>query len=649
MLYPIRVMLGCALAVGLLIVPYVRSSTACPHLAMAPHSQWKVEVQYGVQWLRTPCGERFLSIGVNVLDGGYPSRIFENRLSYHWGTFYPDLASWATVTQKRLTAWGFNTAGAWSLEPSQLPMPFIPDLELGRQSRFLWSDLFRPTMAEEMRAWAHRLVAPYKGNPYRIGYFPDNEIGWWYSALLTYYLQQPAANFTKQKLVTLLREHYAETWERFAHDFVPPAGVTSFAELLHSHNARTYLRPGGDGMQVLGRWTSIVATEYYRQVHKALRDADPEALIFSDRLQIYYDPNAVRPMASYVDVVATNYDVDVPDGSLARYYFAGLHQLTQQKPVLVSEWFFAAQENRTGNLNAGRLMTVQTQAERARGAIAAAQQFVQLPQLVGLHWFQYHDHPVGGRVDGEDYNFGLVDIHDQPYEELTEALSRMNPRLGDIHQAAKPLLPPPAPNTPLEIPEAAIQLEDASLQEWPKEQALVPGLIAPAPEAVFGDVYLAWDQEHVYLATIAMNYYDPELLAFDDTFPLEEAFRLDWGIEAGAGPQRFALYVVPPKVFPKSGPFGTRVQICRVIDGRCEPVPQALVNYLGRDAPRIIAEVALPWRALGVDGPPPERQVRMEVAATAYHRARWMSWSGRPPAVGMQDTTGWHTVRLGTR
>ena len=38
-------------------------------------------------------------------------------------------------------------------------------------------------------------------------------------------------------------------------------------------------------------------------------------------------------------------------------------------------------------------MTVQTQAERARGR-AAAQEFARLPQLVGLHWFQYYDHPL---------------------------------------------------------------------------------------------------------------------------------------------------------------------------------------------------------------------------------------------------------------
>ena len=396
-----------------------------------------------------------MSIGVNTIDGGAPSRNDDGRIFYHWGTFYPDLATWASGARQRLVDWGFNTAGSWSLEPSQLALPFIPNLELGRTLRFLWNDPFRPTMAEEMRTMARQLVAPYKGNPYRIGYFPDNEIGWWYPAFFIYYIQEPASSPTKQKLMTLLRTHYNDNWERFVRDFVPPAGVSSFVELLQSSGAPTKLRVGGAGLQVVRRWTSTVAEHYYRLVHRAIREADPEALIFGERLQIYYDPDVIRPMAPYVDVVATNYDVDGQDGSIARYYFEGLRQLTNNKPVLVSEWFFAAHENRTGNRNRhitinqtvldGYLMTVQTQAERSRGAMTAAQGFARMPQLIGLHWFQYYDQPFGGRTDGEDYNFGLVDIHDRPYEELTEGFRRLNPRLVEIHQEAKsgvPALPP---------------------------------------------------------------------------------------------------------------------------------------------------------------------------------------------------------------
>lgn len=640
----------CLLATVLLIIPSPRRVHACPQFAAAPHSQWKVEAHHGVSWLITPCGERFLSLGVNVLDGGFPSRIHEGRLSYHWGTFYPDLTSWVTATHQRLTAWGFNTAGAWSLEPPGLPLPFIPNLELGRHSRFVWFDPFRPTIGEEMRAWAHQLITPYKGHPARIGYFTDNEIGWWYSALFVYYLQLPATNYTKQKIVTLLREHYANDWKRLTRDFVPPEGVTSFDALLQSSAAKTQLRVGGDGMQFVQRWTSAVAEQYYRLVHGAIRDADPEALIFSDRLQIYYDPNVVRPMAPYVDVIATNYNVDVQNGNIARYYFDGLQQLTGAKPVIVSEWFFAAHENRSGNLNNGHLMTVQTQAERTRGAMTAAQRFANLPQLVGLHWFQYYDHPVGGRPDGEDYNFGLVDLYDRPYEALTEAFSQTNPRLATIHQESRQAPSMPPPGTPLEIPEAAINPQDHSLHEWPLAQAFVPGLVTRPPEVIFGDIYLAWDHHHLYLATITMDYYDPEFLAFGETFPLEEAFRLDWGIDAGSGPQHFALYIVPPKVFPKEDqPSLTRAHFCRIVQGNCEPVPTASASYFGRDRPRIYSEVSLPWQVLGLDGPPPARQLRLELAATASHRARWMSWSGRPPAVGMQDTAAWHVVRLGKR
>jgi hypothetical protein len=467
-----------------------------------------------------------------------------------------------------------------------LGLPVIPDLELGRMARFHWFDPFDPATEEEMRRWAHRLVAPYKGNPYRIGYFSDNEVGWWNGALFTFYSKQPASNRTKQRLMALLREQYGDDWERFTRDFIPPWDVASFDDLLQRQGVITHLRAGGDGIQAVRRWTGIVAEHYYRLVHRALREADPEALIFADRLPIYYDPVAVAQMAPYVDVVTTNYNVDSPDGWIARYFFDGLRRLTGGKPVLISEWFFAAQENRSGNRNNTHLMTVPTQAERVRGAMAAAQRFAREPNLVGMHWFQYHDHPTGGRADGEDQNFGLVDLDDRPYEELVEAFSRVNPRLAALHQ--QPQLPSPSqPGVHPEIPQADIDPRDRSLGDWPKEQALVRGLVAPAPEVVFGDMYLAWNQAGLYLATISMDYYDPMLLAYGETFPMEEAFRIDWGVDAGAGPRHFALYIIPPKEFSQTGAPMMRAEICRSEHVPCQPIPSAVAMYFGSDQPRL--------------------------------------------------------------
>jgi hypothetical protein len=619
---------------------------ACPDLAQAPQSQWRTVIQDDVHWLLTPCGDRFFSIGINSMEGGQPTRLFKGGLAYHWGAFYPDLESWARHTRERVLSWGFNTAGGWSLHPRMLRLPVTPNLELGRQARFHWFDPLHPESDERMRLWAHRLVAPYKDNPYRIGYFTDNEVGWWNGALFLYFLKQPATNYTKQRLVTLLREHYDDNWERFTGDFVPPDGVASFTQLLHSQDVFPRLRPGGNGIQVVRRWTGIITEHYYRLSHDALREADPQALIFGDRLPIYYDPVAVRTMAPYVDVITTNYNVDSPDGWIARYFFDGLRQLTGEKPVLISEWFFAAHENRSGNRNTGHLMTVQTQAQRARGAAAAAQRLAAEPNLVGLHWFQYHDHPTEGRDDGENYNFGLVDIHDRPYEQLIDALSRVNHRASDIHLQARPWRSSVRASTPA-IPKAAIDVHDRSLAEWPKAQTLLSGFVTPAPEVIFADVYMAWNSAGLYLALIGMDYYDPDLLAYDGEFPLEEAFRVDWGIDAGAGPQRFALYIIPPTTPAELVSTKMRGQLCRTDRGACQPVPGAVATYFGSEQPRITVEVSLPWQALGVNGPPPGGELRMTLAATAWHRSRWMSWNGLLPEAAMQDPARWSVITLG--
>jgi hypothetical protein len=629
----------------LLVVTCAVAAAACPDLTDAPHSRWRTIAQDGVQWLVTPCGERFFSIGINAMDGGAPWRFFNGRQAYHWGTFSPDLDAWGQFARQRVLAWGFNSVGGWSLHPTMLRLPTIPYLELGRSARFHWFDPLHPATAERMRTWARRFVAPYKDNPFRIGYFSDNEVGWWNGALFAYYLKQPATNHTKQRLIAFIREHYHDDWERFTRDFVPPAGLSSFAHLLHSKGIFPRLRPGGQGIQVVRQWTAIVAEHYYRLVHDALRAADPQALLFGDRLPIYYDPMAVRAMLPYVDVISTNYNVDSPDGWIARYFFEGLRQLAGDKPVLISEWFFAAQENRSGNHNAGHLMTVRTQAERARGAMAAAQQLAQEPTIVGLHWFQYYDHPRGGREDGEDYNFGLVDLDDRPYEALVAAFSRVNRGLAERHRQAG-AIPAPVHDAPWLIPRATIDARDRSLAEWPKAQALVQGLVPSAGEVVFGDLYLAWEATGLHLALIGMDYYDPDLLAYDEAFPLEEAFRVDWGVDTGSGPQRFALYVIPPKQSADLITTKMHGLLCRTEHGACEPVPSAVTTYFGSEQPRITVEVSLPWRELGVLGAPP-RALRLALAVTAWHRSRWMSLGGVPPEALMRDPARWMVAALG--
>jgi len=622
-----------------LVLLGTRAASACHDFHAARGSRWAVESRGGASWLRTPCGDPFFSVGVNNVNDGRVASA-STTMGYRWNAVSPDFPSWLATTRGRLTAWGFNTASGSSLAPEVLELPSIPDLELGRTARFHWVDPFDPAVEQRVRATARELVAPYRGSPYRIGYFTDNEIGWWNGALFAFYLERGATNHTKQRLVALLREHYADDWRRFAADFVPPQGVTSFGDLLRQRGATPRLRSGGRGIDVVRRWTGVIAERYYRIVGRALHEADPEALLFGDRLPIYYDPAAVRAMAPYVDVITTNYNVDSPDGWIAHYYFDGLRKLSGGKPVLVSEWFFAADENRSGNRNNGHLMTVRTQAERARGAAAAAERFAREPGIVGTQWFQYYDHPRGGRADGEDYDFGLVDVDDRPYDELVAALAGVNPRLTGLHRAG------PAPASRADtLPQARIDPGDRSHAEWPKEEALVAGMVAPPSEVPFADLYVAWDHDGISLAVIGMDYHAPELLAPHRELALEDCFHVDWGVDAGGGPHRFALYFIPPAARSGRDQYSMRVRLCRIDAGRCEPVRGAVATYFGADQPRLVAEARLPWDAAGLRSRPGDR-LRMELAVTAFHRARWMSTSGGPPAAAMRDPAGWRVFSL---
>lgn len=611
------------------------------------NSRWKLESQNGVWWLVNPCGGRFFSIGINGVDLNLLAPPPELRADKSWVSAHLDPHAWAHHTVQRMRAWGFNTIGGFSSD--SLPLPSVPTLLVGWKSDFLWSDPFDPSAESRVMASANELATPYKNSGYRVGYFSDNEIGWWNGALFVFYIQKPATNYSKRKLVDLIRSYYGGSWQRFTADFVVPPAIPSFDELLQSSATRVRLRPGGNGINVIRRWTNLLAEHYYRFVQHALHEADPNALNFGDRLPIYYDADAVRAMAPYVDVVTTNYNVDSPDGWIAHYYFDGLRRLTGNKPVLVSEWFFCAQQNRSGNTNNGHLMTVRTQTERARGAANAARYFALIPNIVGIDWFQYYDEPRGGRHhDGEDYDVGLVDTSDRPYEELVAALGDANRNLIKLHQSAGSRAVANYTTT-IEIPEADIDARQRDLAQWPKDGALVKGIVAPPPEVPFGDLFLAWGANGLHLATISQDYYDKDLLAYDDMFPLEEAFRIDLGVDAGAGPRRFAFFVIPPKQFPKKAAPQFRIEVCRIDHAACVPVPSAIATYFGSNQPRITAEMTLPWEAFGTSGPPRDRRLRLQLGATAFHRSRWMSLSGAAPATAMQDFTTWRTATLTSR
>ncbi len=177
--------LGFALAV--LLAPGLASAEC--NFASISNSQWRLETEGGASWLVTPCGDRFFSVGINGLDPAQlnpPTHLPRTRHTWLPLPAAPD--SWAKNNLALIRRWGFNTVGGFSAP--NLPMPNIPEIDLGWRADILWSDPFDPATEHRVIATAREAVATSKNSAYRIGYFPDNEIGWWNGALFVHYMRE---------------------------------------------------------------------------------------------------------------------------------------------------------------------------------------------------------------------------------------------------------------------------------------------------------------------------------------------------------------------------------------------------------------------------------------------------------------------------
>ena len=663
---------SCSLALLLVMLSLLASTTAAAgggvlnggmtdRVPQAPHSRralpvsparWQTLEKEGVQWLVTPEGQLFFSKGVNFLDPGKESPKSLAKQAFYWGNFYPAIEAWRRAAGAQLREWGFNTRGGWSDPSPEFDFALTVDLELGRNSKFHWFDPFAPDQPTRTLEWAKRLTAPYRNDPKLLGYYSDNEVGWWNSALFIWYLDKGWENHTKRFLWQLLFNHYQGRWDRLLRDWVPPGSVTGFDGLKES-GAKLQLRPGGYGIQLVNRFMHLYCQHYYRLMAETLRQAHPDALLLGDRLPLYYHQDAVLAMQDWVDVISTNYNVDVPDGWVAPYYFEGLRRLSK-KPVLVTEFFFAAQENRSGNRNEtarnkhpkpGHLMTVQTQTERAYGAMNALRSFAGFPNVVGTHWFQYCDEPVGGREDGEDYNMGLIDLANRPYEELTEGFRLWNPQLDDLHRASANL-PAQSPSSsdsphasrhPYPVPAItrSIKVNDQSLLDWDKAQTRLRGFHTPSPYVPFGDVHLAWAPEGLYLATLANTYVDPAFLANAEEFPLAETFQINLRVKPSGKRGKLQQYVIhlvpqPNPAFPDG--FEVAPRLYRYAGGRpAERLdPAGHVQRIEKSLPHMVVEAFLPAAWFGVKQLHSGQTLDLNISLVTFYRELLMSWEGMP-------------------
>jgi len=516
----------------MVLLPYVSFVAFSPGLAAneSGHRPFSLQRSNSTWRLVSPNNHPFFSVGVCVVTPGASRDKFdpENPGYAAWQHYSNDHA-WADLTLQRLKQWGFTTVGAWSdhktlLGSSNMLAGLTPILHIGSTAGAPWWDMWDDKVIKRMDDVAREQILAVRDDPRLIGYYTDNEMGWWNATLFHMALEQPASSGQRRRLLKLLRETYQNDWGRLTADFDPEA-AESFDGL--EQRGQLWLKPGGRGIRVMRQFLGLMATRYYQLAHDIVRKFDQRALILGDRYQSFYYPEVARAAAPYVDAISSNLNANWNDGTYARCYLDTLHALTG-KPILISEFYMAARANRSGNRNShGVFPVVPTQLERAAALRSTLESLVQAPFVVGADWFQYFDHPRHGREDGENYNFGLVDVFNRPYEEVTGAFAGMR-LTGQKLQTPKPRLDasagiPRAPRDPF-----ANFVATEALRHWDRER----GFVKPSSEFPIADLYVCWSPKAIYLGLYGFDIIEDAYYR-NKSVPKEE--RALWTVKLGDG------------------------------------------------------------------------------------------------------------------
>jgi len=181
-----------------------------------------------------------------------------------------------------------------------------------------------------------------------------------------------------------------------------------------------------------------LATRYFQVTTAAVRAYDPHHLILGVKAEGQeIQPELLEAAQPYVDVFSIDDYALMPgfaqviDKIWPQYLpvtrtFDSFEKYVK-RPIMVAEYSFIAHTPQTPDTVPGVYAVSPDQQARADAYTAyVAPLYEESPWVVGDEWFEYVDEPAGGRFDGEDDNFGLVDVEDQPYPTMDAAVSLMH-------------------------------------------------------------------------------------------------------------------------------------------------------------------------------------------------------------------------------
>jgi agarase len=476
-------------AAAALLLGWTMALTACTVSAATPLApQFRVRADAaGKYWLIDPQGKQFLSLGLNNVRP-QPWRPTPGSQYYDPvpTLFKGDVQAWKADVFDIFRQHGFNTVGAWS-DGRLYDGPLVGTicLYVAGYARERCLDGLRPGFDGRVKENIAIMLADYPHTDTVFGVFLDNEMPWYGHApwgdipnytLLELALSLPQEDPARQAAVDFLKQRYT-TPDALSAAWGKP--LASWDELTFEY-ARSGLTPAAQKDRA--EFVGLAAEAFYAAAGRVVREMLPGKLLLGTRFAEIAPEPVIRACGRHSDIISFNHYTRNPQANtelLARYWIWG-----GQKPLMVTEYSWRGEENTSGNPNSGGAgAVVKTQAERAENYSRYVEDLLSYPMVVGAHWFEFSDQSPQGRFDGENSNYGIVDIHHRPYKELLAAMKNTNTRIEKLH-AESPRTAPQALPAPRQVVFEAGQYpgRPATVDLLKTAPAAAPGLFS-APDA----------------------------------------------------------------------------------------------------------------------------------------------------------------------
>ncbi|ANE47087.1 hypothetical protein SY83_13365 [Paenibacillus swuensis] len=365
-------------------------------------------------------------------------------------------SQWYTNTYNRLKSWGFNAIGDWSarsvmkfqtLAPG---MPYVrtirlgdsPVPKIGSSMPQQIPDPFDPLLPQWIKNVIDGYIAENPGqvtDPNLIAYVVGNEMlidGWADSKpylVIADILSAPAARLAKQDMVDWLKNRYNDNFTAFNAEW-QIANVASFDDVL---NTRIYgFDPDIKSATAKGDMKAYIqrfANQLFGVVTDAIKDKDPNHMIWGSRFVVWPEDFVVESAAQYFDVLA--FDMYSYSTYRDRFdHFRNLIEATHPDVgFIISEFgmedmslpFYIT----ATTYNDMRLFAPLETKEKLGATYAGfVESLADAPYFVGFSYFKYY--PTDGMQTS------LIQVSDRFDPEIVNPVKNANNRLEAIHDGS---------------------------------------------------------------------------------------------------------------------------------------------------------------------------------------------------------------------